>query len=416
MIFSRSLSISCQNRGTKVLSEKENTSNNGNRRATWLELFYDLVFVVVIFQLAHNLEKDFSLNGFLGFLALFVPVWWSWTGAVFYATRFDTDDLGHRILILLQMVGAAFLAVYVSDALGNGYVGFALSYAAIRIILVLEYVRTDISKSFSSATPLIRRYTRGFLCAAIVWIISAFIPPPFRFVLWGIGLVIDFATPITAGRLLSQLAPHISHLPERMGLFTIIVLGESILGVVPEIPNMKFDIYSMLILGFSLSIPFSLWWLYFDSVDGVPIRALREKGRIGVYSLWLFGHFPLVVAITSVGVGLGYIISKAQGLALSYPEQWLVCGSVALSLGAQGILHLSSAYYYFYSGSTRNFYVSRRWAIYRIVSAGVILLIPILSIQMSPFLLVCILAAICVAQIIIDLKQHPYHRRRRVLK
>jgi len=90
--------------------------------------------------------------------------------------------------------------------------------------------------------------------------------------------------------------------------------------------------------------------------------------------------------------------------------------SVALSLVAQGVLHLSSAYYYFYAGSTRDFYASRRWAIYRIVSAGMILLIPILSIQMSPFLLLCILAVICVAQIIIDLKQHPYHRPRSVLK
>jgi low temperature requirement protein LtrA len=288
--------------GTKGLTEKEkNTSDNANRHATWLELFYDLVFVVVIFQLAHNLEEDFSLYGFLGFLALFVPVWWSWTGAAFYATRFDTDDLGHRILVLLQMVGAAALAVNVSDALGNGSAGFALSYAAIRIILVLEYVRTGISKSFSSATPLIRRYSIGFSCAAIVWIISAFIPPPFRFVLWGIGLAIDFATPITTRRLHSQFAPHISHLPERMGLFTIIVLGESVLEVVAGASNMEFDIYSMLILGLGLSIPFSLWWLYFDSVDGAPIRALREKGRIGVYSLWLYGHFPLVVAITSVG-------------------------------------------------------------------------------------------------------------------
>ena len=128
------------------MSEKENTSNSKNRHATCLELFHDLVFVVVIFQLAHNLEDDFSLYGFLVFLALFVPVWWSWTGAVFYATRFDTDDLGHRILVLLQMIGAAALAVNVSDALGSGSVGFALSYAAIRIILVLEYVRTGISR------------------------------------------------------------------------------------------------------------------------------------------------------------------------------------------------------------------------------------------------------------------------------
>jgi low temperature requirement protein LtrA len=398
------------------LTERDKNGNNTNRHATWLELFYDLVFVVVIFQLAHNLEEDFSLYGFLSFIALFVPVWWSWTGAAFYATRFDTDDLVHRILVLLQMVGAAALAVNVPDGLGNDSAGFALSYAAIRIILVIEYVRTGISKSFSSATPLIQRYSIGFLCAAIVWIISAFIPPPFRFVLWAIGLVIDFATPIAVGRLHSQFAPHISHLPERMGLFIIIVLGESVLEVVSGISNIEFDIYSMLILGLGLSIPFSLWWLYFDNVDGAPIRALREKGRIGLYSIWLIGHFPLVVAITSVGVGLGYITSKAHGLALSYFEQWLVCGSVALSLGAQGVLHLSSAYYYLYAGSVQDYRASIRWATYRIISAGMILIIPILRVPLSPFLLICVLAAICIAQIVIDLKQHPYHRRRRVLK
>jgi low temperature requirement protein LtrA len=144
--------------------EKGN-NNNTQRHATWLELFYDLIFVVVISQLAHNLDLDFSFYGFLSFLALFVPVWWSWTGAAFYATRFDTDDLGHRLLTLLQMIGAAALAVNVSDGLGKDSTGFALSYAAIRVILVVEYMRTGRSKPFSSASPLIRRYTRGFLCA-----------------------------------------------------------------------------------------------------------------------------------------------------------------------------------------------------------------------------------------------------------
>ena len=85
-------------------------------------------------------------------------------------------------------------------------------------------------------------------------------------------------------------------------------------------------------------------WLYFDSVDGAPIRAVREKGKIGVYSLWLYGHFPLVVAITSVGIGIRHIVSNVH---ISHSELWLVCGSVALSLAAQGILHLSSAYYTF---------------------------------------------------------------------
>ncbi|MFL6495840.1 MAG: low temperature requirement protein A, partial [Nitrososphaera sp.] len=131
------------------MTEKESTGNNASRHATWLELYYDLVFAVVIFQLANNLEEDFSLYGFLGFFALFVPVWWSWTGAAFYATRFDTDDLGHRVLTLLQMIGAAALAVNVSDGFGNNSAGFALSYAAVRIILVVEYIRAGKSKSFS---------------------------------------------------------------------------------------------------------------------------------------------------------------------------------------------------------------------------------------------------------------------------
>jgi low temperature requirement protein LtrA len=148
----------------------------------------------------------------------------------------------------------------------------------------------------------------------------------------------------------------------------------------------------------------------------VHLFVLREKGKIGVYSIWLFGHFPLVVAITSVGVGLGYVISKAHAVALSYTEQWLVCGSIALSLGAQGELHLSSAYSYLYSGSTQDYNSSIRWAIYRIIPAVMILLIPILRIPLSPLLLVCILAAICIVQIVIDLKQHPHHRRRQVLK
>jgi low temperature requirement protein LtrA len=144
----------------KYLDRKEISKNNADRHVTWLELFYNLVFVVVISQLAHNLEEDFSLYGFLGFLALFIPVWWSCTGAAFYATRFDTDDLGHRILILLQMVGAAALAVNVPDGLGNNSAGFALLYAAIRIVLVLDMC--ELAKvNFFLLPPLLYEDTLG---------------------------------------------------------------------------------------------------------------------------------------------------------------------------------------------------------------------------------------------------------------
>jgi hypothetical protein len=68
--------------------------------ATWLELFYDLVFVAAISQLAGNLSRDYSLKGLLHFTVLFVPVWWAWIGQTFYLTRFNSDDIGHRLLTM----------------------------------------------------------------------------------------------------------------------------------------------------------------------------------------------------------------------------------------------------------------------------------------------------------------------------
>lgn len=77
------------------------------RRATWLELFYDLVFVVAVSQVAHNLSQDVSLTGFVGFVALFVPLWWAWIGATLYANRFDTDTVIRRMLMGVQMLAIA---------------------------------------------------------------------------------------------------------------------------------------------------------------------------------------------------------------------------------------------------------------------------------------------------------------------
>ena len=83
------------------------------RHASWLENFYDLIVAIVVFQLSSNLNHDVSISGFVGFIALFIPVLWSWIGVTFYNTRFETDDLAHRLLTLLQMAAAAFMAGWV---------------------------------------------------------------------------------------------------------------------------------------------------------------------------------------------------------------------------------------------------------------------------------------------------------------
>jgi len=313
-----------------MTNNNNNNKNNKNtkneeRHATWLELFYDLVFVVTISQLSHYLFHEISLSNFFQFLFLFIPVWWSWIGTAFFATRFYSDDIVHRLLLLLQMGGAGVMAVNISGAFSNTFSGFALSYAFIRLILVIEYVRvfrdTTCVRAELVRHPLIKRYIVGFSIAAMIWLISAFVSiTEVRFMLWIIGLIIDFATPITAGKLHSQFSPDISHLPERMGLFVIIVLGESILGVVVGLAGHEWDIYSSLSVGLGLSIPFSLWWIYFDNIGGSAIRAATEKGKRGIYYIWLYVHFPLVVGLTAIGIGIKQVAASNQEIPLPFSD------------------------------------------------------------------------------------------------
>jgi low temperature requirement protein LtrA len=311
----------------------------GERHATWLELFYDLLFAAVVAQLTFKLSQNLSGFEVLSFVVLCVPVWWAWVGQAFYATRFDTDDLGHRLFIIAQMFAVAAMAVNVHAGMGRGSAGFALSYAAVRFILVGEYVGAHVS--VPAVRPLTRRLALGFGVAAALWLVSAWVPAPQRFYLWGLGLLVDFATPITAGaRLHSRLAPHAGHLPERFALFILIVMGETIAGVVMGLTKHAWDTRSGLTAGLGLIGSFSLWWIYFDHIDGAAIRAARAQGRIWLYQGWLYAHLPMVIGMAASAVGAQYAVSSPQDLALPPDQRWLLCGAVALVALCIGLIQL----------------------------------------------------------------------------
>lgn len=363
-----------------------------HRHATWLELFYDLVFVVAIAQLAHNLSNDVSPSGFSGFVVLFIPVWWAWIGTTFYANRFDSDDVGHRLLTGLQMVAIAAIAVNVHHGLGESSSGFALSYAAGRAVLVVEYLRA--AKSIAAARPLATRYAQGFALAATLWLVSAFVPIPWRFGFWALGLIVDFATPLTATKLTAGLPPHAGHLPERFGLFTIIVLGEAVIAVVEGVAEQKWDIQSAIAAVFGLGIAFSLWWIYFDNVGGAPVRNARSEGRVSLINTWLYTHLPLVIGITATGVGVEHIVAGEAGVALPNNERWLICGSVALCLITLGILHRTGVIRYCKIRSK-----------YRNGAAVVLVIIAIFGKGLLPLAVIALVAFVCAIQVVQDLYQ-----------
>ncbi len=364
----------------------------GERRATWLELFYDLVFVVAVSQVAHYLHDHVSLSGVLGFIALFIPIWWSWIGTTFYANRFDSDDIGRRLFTSLHMLTAAAMAVNIHYGLGESSAGFALAYVVGRLVLIIEYIRAG--QYIPQARPLTKSYATGFSIGALFWLVSAFVSIPWRFVLWGLGLIIDFATPLTTRKLQIELPPHASHLPERFGLFTIIVLGEAIIAVVDGVSQQKWDLLTVIAAVFALGIALSLWWVYFDNLGGTPINRARTEGRATIMAIWLFTHFPLVAGIAASGVAVELALISKPMVALPDSVRWLLCGSVAVCYLALGILHRLGVILY-----------CKIRTKYRVGAAVVLLFIAVFGKGLFPVAVIGLVALVCAVQVVQDLSQ-----------
>jgi low temperature requirement protein LtrA len=366
-----------------------------SRRATWLELFFDLVFVVAVSQVAHYLRDHVSIMGVLGYVALFLPLWWAWIGATFYANRFDVDDIGHRLLTGVQMLGIAAMAVNVHQGLGASSIGYALSYVLVRIILIFQYLRA--AWHIPSARSLALWYAIGFSIAALLWIGSIAVPMPLRFGLWGLGLIVDFATPVTATRLQSRFFPQLEHMPERFGLFVIIVLGEAIIAVVNGVANEQWQPLSVLAALFGFTIAFSLWWIYFENVGSSALRLASAEGRTDILQVWLFGHLPLVLGIAATGVAVERMIVSEPALPLSAIDRWLLCGAVAMCLVSLAILHRTGVIFRCKVRSK-----------YRLWSAMALVGLAALGTQLPPIAVVGCVAAVAVFQVAQDLYQgHP---------
>ena len=136
------------------------------------------------------------------------------------------------------------------------------------------------------------------------------------------------------------MAPHPTHLPERFALFILIVLGEAIAGVVMGLTKHAGSFQSGLTAALGLSIAFSLWWVYFDNIDGAAIRAARSQGRIWLYQGWLYAHLPLVIGLAAGAVGVQYAVASPENLVLPTAERWLMSGAVALALLSIGLIQL----------------------------------------------------------------------------
>ncbi|WP_171075176.1 low temperature requirement protein A [Nonomuraea basaltis] len=299
-----------------------------HRRATWLELLYDLVFVVAVAELAAVLAEGADLGRILTFVGLFVPVWWAWAGYVFYANRFDTDDVSHRLLALPQILAVATMAASVGDIEQRSGL-FAIAYAVARILLIVGYARAG--RHVPEARPLAVRYVAGFAVAAAIWLASLAVEPPLRYAFWAVAIVIDLATPLLARRYQDRLPPQSEHLPERFGLFVVIVLGEVVAAVVVGLKGHDVTPGTLAIALAGVAIAMGFWWLYFGHMDESVVLRTKLAGQV-----WVYSHLPLSLGLVAFGIGIEHAIAHPA------TTSWSVGVPAALVFAVLGVQHLCS--------------------------------------------------------------------------
>ena len=306
------------------------------RHATWSELFYDLVFVVLVARLAHRLGSHLDPAGVAEFLALFVAVWWAWIGEVYYSTRFDSDlDRGKRFLGMLQLIGLVLLAVAVEHGMAEASLLFGAAYAFVQVVQIGQVVRAGIW--LPAARPFVRHFATGYALGVAVWLAALLLPPPGRYIGWAVGLTIELLTSVLAGDLHRRFPPHVTHIPERFGLFVILVLGESFVSIVAGLLRGPLDGPAVVLAALGVAIIVGVWWTYFDQRDDVALRALVGQGRSRPYLAWVYVHLPLTAALTTLGAGLGLVIA-ARDAAVPVPVTWLFAAGLTGYLLAAAVV------------------------------------------------------------------------------
>jgi low temperature requirement protein LtrA len=353
------------------------------RHATWLELFFDLVFVICIAEVVHTLEDDRTLGGFLGTAGLFVPIWWAWVGYTVYADRFDTDDLLHRVLVLAGMLAVIAMALSVHDALHGGSARFALTYVAVRTVVLLLNARAR--RHAAPARPLLNLYLAAFTASAALWLVSVLVPEPYRYLLWAVGTTIELSAPWLGRRQIAQAPIHASHMTERYGLFTLIVLGESVISVAQGAAGVDWEPGTLAVALTGFLVVACLWWIYFEYISGLANRSVLQG------LCFNYAHLPLLAGLVSVALGIELAVLESAAHELERATAMALGGGTALYLLALTALHAATGHS-----------ISDRVLWLRLGSAVVALAIGVFGPLGAPLGLVGLLAVLLVAHVVAE--------------
>lgn len=301
-----------------------------------LELFYDLVVVVLVAQAAQHLAAHLTGPGLGEFAAVFTLVWIAWLNGTLHHELHSREDARGRSTFLLQILALVPLGAFIPEAGGAHGSAFAIAAGVLFALLTLLWFLAG-----RGDTPDYRRSSRLFVVGtavcAVVLTASAALPAGARVLTWGLTglaylvgftLVLVTASPIEAAALTMTDA-----LIERFGLLIIIVLGETVTGVVSGLAHTPVNALTLLVALVAVVAGFGAWWTYFDFAGHRPPRPERSPSLV-----WMLTHLPLTAAVATLGAAMVGLIEHAHATRTPTATAWGLCASTAIVLTATALL------------------------------------------------------------------------------
>ncbi|OLS28852.1 MAG: hypothetical protein HeimC2_04530 [Candidatus Heimdallarchaeota archaeon LC_2] len=296
-----------------------------DQSVTFVELFFDLVFVFAVTQITLLLHEHFDNKHLLQATLIFWLIWWSWQQFTWALNTIDTTNVYVEFLILLSTAIAFFMAVAIPEAFDGRGILFATTYIVTRIIgLSLQFKVSD----ELGQREMVKRWASLSAIGLAFVIIGALIGGNSQFVFWAIALIFDLTAATTSAQ--ETWTINTDHMTERHGLIIIIALGESLIVAAAGLIDHELNTDLLIVGAISVLLTCSLWWSYFIKPKPELERAMEltvgAERAVMTRDAFSLAHFPMVAGI----IGFALAIEEA----IAHPEKSLSTdGTLALAFG-----------------------------------------------------------------------------------
>jgi low temperature requirement protein LtrA len=304
--------------------------------ATFVELFFDLVFVFAVTQVTAVLAQDLTVEGLTRALIVFWLVWWAWTQYTWSLNEADTEHVSIRLITLVATALAFLMAVTIPFITSPFGWLFPVSYLVLRMVGISLQWRLAAGDSVWARS--VKTWTVLSSLGLLAIIAAVFLPPDRRFLALAVAALLDVVAALGAGR--GEWRLFSSHFAERHGLFVIIVLGESLIAAGLTVTDQPLSVGLLLVAVTAVAGTCALWWTYFGwAKDGLEDRMKAQlPATLGRYArdVYSFAHFPLIFGVIGFAVGIEEAIAHPKD-PFSVPGALALCLGVALILGGTAL-------------------------------------------------------------------------------